>query len=244
MIYSFETSWPDCPFPIYVVSNFLELNNKNVIFLKVGKDMAFTTNLKKALKQIDYDYIIYFQDDYFLENAVNTKEILNHINHCHDHDIDYLKLENDAMLRDEYQIENSIYCRNPINIKYSLNTAVAIWNKRKLEELCVEGFTGWDFERKIIKYIKDNKIEVKAETIHSNFILEYGIKCVEGTAVRRGKWTLSGYNYLKTHGFDSLITRRDVESQILTFALSLYNPKSISRFPVSLLIKALQYFKL
>ena len=59
MIFSLKKYWPDCPFPVFIVSNYEEIHDDSVIFLKVGEDKAFASNLKKALEMIDFQFIIY-----------------------------------------------------------------------------------------------------------------------------------------------------------------------------------------
>lgn len=240
MIYSIKKSWPDCRYPIYLISNDKEINDSSVTFLKVGEDLGFASNLKKALKMIDYDYIIYFQDDYFIDNKVNSSSIEAHINHCKKNDIDFLKLSDESKLRDKLKINNSIYCRNPIDVKYSLNTEISIWKKDMLEKICVDGFTGWDFERKIISYILRNGIKINSETIYSSFYPQEGIKTVLGTAVRRGRWTKDGVKFLKENGFKEIIYKRKTESNLTTYLMSVYAQNSFLRIPVSIIIKILQ----
>ncbi len=244
MIYSFKKKWPDCPYPIYFISNYKEMNTDYVNFLRVGKDLGFASNLKKALKMIEYNYVIYFQEDYFIDNIVNSRYIDKHLTYCIEKNIDYLKIKPDSLYRDNLRIGNSDYCKNPLDIKYSINTAIAIWKKDKLEELCVDGFSGWDFERKIIKYINNNNIEIVSETLHSSVFPLKGIAFINGTAIRRGKWTKAGIDYLKQNGFENRIKGRSIESDFLTKVISYYSPRSMFRIPVSLVIKVIQKLNL
>ena len=244
MIFSIKKYWSDCPFPIYFISNYEEIEDEKIKFIKVGKDLGFCSNLKKALKSIDDKYIIYFQEDYFIENSVNTKSILNHLNYCEENNIHFLKISDDLILKDKFRIEKSIYCLNDINEKYSINTAIAIWNKSKLEELCVDGYSGWDFERKIITYIKKNNIKINSQVIHSSCYLKEGIPSPPETAVRKGKWTKFGFEFLKNNGFNYLISNRKIEGKLVTFFSSIYSTNSILRYPIALLMRIAQKYNL
>jgi len=240
MVFSIKKNWPDCPFPIYIISNYEEMVDDYVTFLKVGEDLAFASNLKNALKMIDYEYIIYLQDDYFIDNAVHTVSIENHIKHCIDNNIDLLKIDNYTVLRDNLRIKDSIYCKNTIDVKYSLDTSAAIWKKTTLENILVDGFTGWDFERKIMSYLRQKGIKINSEIIHSSFYPQQGIKYVKYTAICRGRWSQNGVRFLRENGFDDIISNRKIEGKLTTFFASFYSPHSLLRRPVALIIKILQ----
>ena len=244
MIYSIKKHWPDCPFPIYFVSNYKSSPEKTVTFLKVGKDLGFASNLKNALKMVDCEYVIYLQEDYFIDNAIDNFSIMNHIQHCKDNNIDLLKIDDYTVLRDNLRIKDTIYCENPIDIKYSLDTSAAIWKKSLLEQVCLEGYSGWDFERKIVPYIQAAGIKINSEIIHSSLFPQKGIKYVKYTAVTRGRWTRDGVRFLRENGFDNIISNRKVEGKLSAFFISLYSPLSILRIPISLIIKILQKINL
>lgn len=247
MIFSIKKYWSDCPFPIFFISNYDEIEDDKIKFIKVGKDLGFCSNLKNALKKIESDFIIYFQEDYFLTKSVNTCNILKHINHCYENDIDFLKIHaNDFFYRDNLRIGNTDYCSNPANLRYSINTAIAIWDKKLLESLCIDGYTGWQWERNIIEYIKDEKIEINSRVIHSSKINELSIRTIDGGAVAKGLWTITGYNFLKQFGFGSLIEKRKVEGRFITYLAKKYNynPQSILRYLPAITLRLLQKFKI
>lgn len=242
MIYSLNSFWADCPYQINFISNKKKFNDKKIRFINVGKDKGFASNLKYALNQIDADFIIYFQEDYFLTTHVNTIAIMNHINYCYDRNIDFLKIHaNDFLLRDNYRIGESDYCMNPIDVRYSINTSIAIWKKDTLKKLCVEGYSGWDWERNIISFIKTNNIKVKSEILHSSFYKDKSIISVSGGAVMKGRWTQAGKAFLLENGFEDTLESRDVEGKFVAYLVRYYNlhPQSILKFPIASLLRIL-----
>lgn len=247
LVYSFEKFWPDCPFPIYIISNHIEDINLKVNFLKVGNDNFFASNLKTALELLECDFVIYFQDDYFLSKRVNTEAIQEHIDYCFSNQIHFLKIHaNDYLLRDHLKIENSIYCNNPIDVRYSLNTSIAIWDKKTLESLCIKGYTGWDWERNIVQFVKQNSISIKSLILHSSSMDNFGIKTITGGAVAKGRWTKSGVRFLEENGFSELIKLREKEGKIISFLGDTYNknPRSVFRFLIAFLLRTLLKFKI
>jgi len=242
MIYSLKKFWPDCPFPIYFISNYLKILDEKINFVNVGKDLAFSSNLRYAIQKLDCDYIIYFQDDYFLIDYVNSNAIKNHIIHCNENNIDFLKIHaNDFLLRDNNRISESDYCTNPINIRYSINTSVAVWKKCTLEKLCIEGYSGWDWERHIISFINQNKIEINSEMLHSSCYKDKSIITLPGGAVAKGRWTQKGIIFLRENGFNDLVKKREIEGKVITCLGVFYNrhPKSLLRFPIVFIMRFL-----
>ena len=68
MIYSLRKNWPECPYPVFIVSNYRKLEEKGINFTDVGEDKGFGSNTKKALELIKADYVIFFLDDFFLND--------------------------------------------------------------------------------------------------------------------------------------------------------------------------------
>jgi hypothetical protein len=247
MIYSLKKYWPDCPFPIYFISNFNKIDDEKIKFINVGEDKGFASNLGFALNKIECDFIIYFQEDYFLINDVNTEAIQKHINHCIENNIGFLKMHgNDFLLRDNNRINDSDYCKNPIDVRYSINTSVAIWERETLAKLCVEDYSGWDWERNIISFIKKNGIEINSEMLHSSCYKEKGIISLPGGAVAKGNWTQNGVTFLRKYGFNEVIENRKVEGKFITRLGGFYNrhPKSVLRFPIVIVLRLLLKYKI
>jgi hypothetical protein len=246
MIHSFRLHWPDCPFPIYFISNFSELDEPGITFIKVGEHKGFGSNMKKALELIGSDNVILFLEDFFLDKKIETEMIFNHIQHCKDENIDFLKIDSrDIIYRDDLRIGDSFYCSNPLDIKYSLNASIAIWKKEALLLLSVEGFSAWDFERKGLSYIRENQIKIKSETILSTSFNSKTIKKISAPgAVCKGMWTNEGVEFLTKYNYIELISTREIEGKFIRFLISLYRPNSLSWIPIGLLLRLLQKFKI
>lgn len=216
-IYSINKYWKDCPWNIYIVSNYKSIKSDKVKFITVGEDKGWASNLKKAINHIDADYIIYLQEDYFINQTVDTNQINTHINYCITNDIDYLRLFGPFF--DQFAIPETCYALSPKSNYYRLCLQAAIWKKESLDKLLIDGYTGWQFEWKIEKYLKINNIDIKSIVIQSQYYPDKVISYVPDTAVHKGMWTLNGYNYLKEHGFDKILCKRQKEGKIITFII-------------------------
>lgn len=235
-IHSIKKEWSDCPWSVYIISNNKEIETpEGIAFIKVGEDKKFASNLKKALSVIDSKYIIYLQEDYFLNRKVNQKAIESHIEYCIQHDVDYMRLGMPFIKGD---VENTIYSTNKLTDKYALCLQAAIWKKETLESLLFEGWSGWDFEYKIQRYAIENNMDLKILGLNKKNSA-MGINYVTGTAVRKGKWTLSGYEFLKKEGYEDIIPKRGKEGFCF---FHLQETHGILRLPALAIVKMMKWF--
>lgn len=245
MIFSLDKYWPDCEWPRYIVTNYKEDNTlPNTGFVKVGDDKrSWCTLAKRGLESIDSEYIVFFQEDYWLSRKVNNTAIKSHLQYMEENGIDYLKITRD-ILRDEKRIGDTIYCDNPLDIRYSFNTAMAIWRVEKIVPLMIEGWTGWEFERQIIPYIKKHQIQVKSQCLYSGVIEEKGLTDIKAGAIIRGVWTESAIDFLKENGMEDVISKREQMGELTKW---LYrhtpNPQSPFRWPFWAVLKVLKDLK-
>ena len=172
--------------------------------------------------------------------------IENHIKYCERKSIDFLKIDScDILYRDDMRIGSSSYCVNPLDIRYSLNLAIAIWKKDTLMSLSVDGFTAWDFERKGINYLQLKNLKIYSETILSSMMDTLTIKKITGAgAVTKGRWTIEGKIFLQANGFSPILEKRKVEPKISRFIRSFYKPNSILWLPFGLLLRIIQRLNL
>lgn len=237
MFFSLKTFWSDCPYPIYLISNYKDSKSEFIKTIKIGEHLGWGTNTRKALEKLDVDYLIYLQEDYFLTSNVDTENIFKYLEYCKTNQIDYLRLG--YPFRDNNRIGSSDYCNDPLTCKYALSLQPSIWNKKKLLELCIDGFTGWDYERKIAKYINKMNLSVTSQVLFSSVAKERGFPMLQGTAIRKGKWTRRAKDYLQTYSFYEELRGREVEGRLLTFLIKIHK-YYILRLPVSILIRLLQ----
>lgn len=248
MIYSLSKYWKENPYEINIICNHKSAPIPKVNFIKIGEDKGFCSNLKLALNEVKTEFVLLFLDDYFLEQKINSEVISNHLKHCENHKVDFLKIDfDDNIYRDEHIVDSkSIYCSNPTDKMYSINTAMAIWNRETLQSICLEGYSAWDFERKIHKYINDHELKFNCQTIHSKYYLEHTLKKIgRAGGVFKGHWTLEGVEFFKQNGFEDLISKRKIEGKIIkNIGQRFYKPNSFIWLPFGLFIRILQKLKI
>ena len=227
IICSFDKFWPDCEYDKLIVSNHKNEIIPGAKLVMVGDHKGWASDTLKAVELTDYDYYIYFQEDYWINRRVDNQAIKQHIKHCEANGVEYLKIWQDLIKRDKFRIGNSDYCKNPLDQRYAINTAVAIWRRDLFPKVCLPGDTGWDFEYKIVDYIKENHIEIKSEVLHSSVAISKGITMIPGNGIQRGKWTRAVVKFLKENGFDDLIDKRKTQGPIYGWVACKMNYRNI-----------------
>ena len=137
--------WPDCPLPVYLLSNFASVADDRARALHVGEDVSWSDNLAKALASLNYEYIFLFLDDLFLTGNVDTKTVLGILNWAVRSKINYLRF-NPSPKAD--RLYNDIVGVVSPGTIYRTATVMSLWRKEVLLNLLRPGESAWDFEIK------------------------------------------------------------------------------------------------
>ena len=81
--------WPDHP-QLYFITNELDAPMGKTI--KVGADHGWAGNLKYALDQLDTDFILYSQEDYWIQNSVDSLMLSEYLDLLRSNHADYVRL--------------------------------------------------------------------------------------------------------------------------------------------------------
>ncbi|MEW6260545.1 MAG: hypothetical protein AB1547_11665 [Thermodesulfobacteriota bacterium] len=174
----FEIYWPDCPFPVKLISEELKFELSVGESLCLGKGLDWSSLLLRALDRCSTRYVILCLDDFFLRKSVNTQRILHLLWAMDFYHLNMLRLtprpgpERDAAGNIEY---GTLQPSEP----YRVSTQAALWRKDVLQRLLLPGESAWEFE--VNGSRRANEIE--------------GFSCVWETAfpyrhhvIEKGKW--------------------------------------------------------
>jgi hypothetical protein len=153
--------WPDCPFPVYLLTNRLRIDEGPIKNIPLGEDRGWSDNLIAALDRIPTPYIFYFQEDHFLMRPVLTDTVLRCAQVLEDTGADFFMFRAGGPKKgDPCQVNGLSLLRGPAAALdtsdpdwqdyYSLHCDPAIWRKDSLRRLLVPGETAWDFLRDAI----------------------------------------------------------------------------------------------
>jgi hypothetical protein len=191
----FFKNWPDCPYNIYLVSNYKVFADRRVETLLVGEDIDYSSSLIKAVTMLDYEYIFPMVEDYFVSNKVSTANIEEYFGELVQSRASYLKMVRSYPLSYEENDSRIGYVSN--NVKYRVSVSAAIWNREMLLKFLVPGESAWDIERHGAKRSDDLEINVMAIRFSSKFADPFDY--VHG--VVGGKWFWEAVPFLIREGF-------------------------------------------
>ncbi len=192
--------WPDCPYQIYMGSNNVQCEEKGVIPICIGNDIAWTDNVAKMLECIEEPYVLILLEDIFLSARVDNEYIKRLLCYIVDHDIDCLHLHNHytgIKCMDKELGVQFIEAGSP----YYVHAVECIWKKEMLKKFLIPGYSAWDFELKNSKTVKPGEQSFAA--VKKNV---FEIK----NGVIRGKYLKSTVGFLASEGIEVDIYNRGV----------------------------------
>ncbi len=137
--------WPELPFPVYLISNYLLHTDSRVTTIAVGKDESWSHGLLTAMDRIEAQYLLLLLEDFFLQKPVDHEAVLN----C----IQTMEAINGRMLRlvpnpcpdlpvNGYPEIGEIKPSSP----YRVSTQATLWRKSELAGVLQAGENIWEFE--------------------------------------------------------------------------------------------------
>ena len=185
--YFFRRHWPDCPFPIRLLTNHFRLDEGPIRELAIGDDRGWADNLIEALKHIDTEYVVYIQEDQFIPRTVNTVQFLDDFQYCVDHGVHALSYRAFGSLEPGY--EETLHPRFGVigrDSKHRTKADPCIWRTETLRQMMKPGETAWDF------------LTTGSDRCRDLYFLRYHrqeestIDYLAGSAIRRGMWRPEG----------------------------------------------------
>lgn len=199
--YSVGKYWPDCPWPIVMLTGTKQKEYRHITLCPLGKDRGWADNMIAALQKVETEYVLYLQEDYWLSRPVDTSRLVEWLDVMRQRNWQYLRLNPcpppDRILPELPEV-GECSCDN----KYRVSLQAAFWNKKFLAGLLYPGEDGWDFEGQ-----SKDRLKASAGTC---FCLSApfdspdfsGIGYCNGTAVRRGQWTRGAVAYARKEGLE------------------------------------------
>jgi len=139
----FRRHWPDCPFPVYLVTNTLDYKDMEVTTIVAGPDKSWSDTLLAGLRQLEQQYVLLWIDDHFLMEPVNSAEVLGPLDAFMRLRGNYLRLP--ALPRPDQALNHhfGIIKKGAV---YRTSVVASVWKKAVLEDLLRPGESAWDFE--------------------------------------------------------------------------------------------------
>ena len=186
----FKKFWNSCPYPVFLNTEKKDFNYKDLnirctkVSLNLNQKLTWSQCLKKGLSKVTSPYILYLQEDYFLEHPVKEKKIqifLDKLRKNEAHGIIFSKC-------DSYQRESDDLLEIKKEARFRVSLQAGLWKKEVLESLIREHEDAWQFESYGSK--RSRKMSLKLyciNTVKINSVKKLPFP-YKKTGVVSGKW--------------------------------------------------------
>lgn len=198
---TFRKFWPDCPYKVYLGSNFKKCIEPDVVSITIGEDLSYSENLIKMISNIDADYILMWVDDLMLSGPMDTNRMVSAINYAVANEIDFLKLLPNYPL--SYKEESHGVGRLPQGIRYRITIGVSLVKKEFLRSIASGRKSAWELEYGCSTIVERTGGEIYALVFDSgNHVFKYI------NVLGRGKVIRNAAAFLMQNGGESILTKR------------------------------------
>jgi hypothetical protein len=193
--------WPDCPYEVFIVTNFKDSGSPLVKAIKVGRDRGWSRNTLFALEQIPTPSLIYTHEDFWIKRSVSTEVIAEYAGLLDKNKAAYIRLYPCPCPDSECELDPRLgVCSTDATYRTSLQ--LALWKKSVFQDLIVENENPWQFE--LHGTVRSRKygagfLSVKLFTTPDGQTYHHGIDYV-CTAINKGKWSNAAKVYARQEG--------------------------------------------
>lgn len=192
--------WPQPTYPVYLISNHYFYGDKRVRPLLIGKDRGWSGNTRWATDQLEAEFVLYLQDDYFLSSPVDEERIGELVSFLRGAEGRYLNLRNKET-RGQVAAHPLVRELEP-SIEWMVDLQSAIWRRSYLRELAEPGWNPWHFEPHLNDLAKRDPQAFYTIGHDAQKVLPY-VEAVMGRF-----WRPQGLEFLKNEGIQADFKRR------------------------------------
>jgi hypothetical protein len=145
-VFFFRKYWSDCPFPVYLIVNRLRVRSNFIQPISVGPDRDWASNMNTALASISQPYILYFQEDYFLNGAVKSDQLAQDFAYAFENDAASFCFYPRSQLEPNFKPLNDRFGIVPRDSDGRTRLQVTLWKKEVLQATLRPGETAWNME--------------------------------------------------------------------------------------------------
>jgi hypothetical protein len=145
-VFFFRKHWSDCPFPVYLIVNQLRVRSNILQPISVGPDRNWASNMAIALAAIPQPYILYFQEDYFLNGDVKSEQLAQDFIYAFEKDAASFCFYPRSQLEPNFMPLNDRFGIVPRDSDGRTRLQVALWKKEVLQATLRPGESAWNME--------------------------------------------------------------------------------------------------
>ena len=139
--------WPDCPFRRFIITNEKLFNHPFVETLPIGPDRSWSDSLRQAVLSVPQKYVLLLQEDFLIEQVVNSDLLVETLQRWSQAGGKYLRLATSPRPKGvkKHRLGGNIV-EIPPESPYRISNQASIWEKGLLLELLVPGESPWQME--------------------------------------------------------------------------------------------------
>ena len=196
--HGFTKYWPDCPYPVLLMTNEKDFPHDRVRVLKCEGGRDWSTRMLFALERITTRYVMYFQEDYWINAPVETARITSYVDLMEHHGLNYIRLLSKPLPDADYPHDARLGVLSD-QADYRTSVQITFWRKDVLMELIRPGESVWRFERDGTERSRKYGDTFLSTKRHGGDDYYHGIRYV-CTAVNLGKWSTMARPYAEREG--------------------------------------------
>jgi hypothetical protein len=191
--YFFRKYWPDCPFPVYLIVNELQVQSSSVHAIRVGADKGWATNMQLALRQIETPYILYFQEDYFLTAPVRTDQLASDIARAIEQSAASFCFYDLSLLEPEFGKQHQHFGVVPEHSLGRTRLQATLWKRDVFASLLRPGENAWNMEARGSERTRGLRMlsYARSDALPIPYLM---------SAIVRGLWTPEAVALCRVHG--------------------------------------------
>ncbi len=145
-VFFFRKYWRDCPFQVFLIVNQLRARSKLLETISVGPDQGWATNMQITLERIAQPYILYMQEDYFLNGPVKREQLAEDISYAFERDVASFCFLGRSTLESDFTPLNDRFGIVPVDSDGRTRLQVTLWKKEVLQSALRPGESAWNME--------------------------------------------------------------------------------------------------
>ena len=186
--------WPDCPYPVWLGTNFSHYDDSMVRTINVGEDLSWASGVQSMLDRLDSDHVIIFLEDFLIQAAVDAKMIAKLIEVARREPVACIRL---SPLPPPSRLPLRAVPAHPElgivepGTPYRVSAQPAIWRVEALRRYLVPGFSPWQFEE-IGSRLSNYTDDVFWGPFQPTVVYEH--------AIEKGRWKQAGLEICRDAG--------------------------------------------
>jgi hypothetical protein len=215
--HGFTKYWPDCPYPVHLMTNFKDFPHPTIHVLKTGADRGWSGRMLFALERLQTTFIMYFQEDYWIMHPVDTPRVCQIVGLMQTHRLDYVRLVANPVPDHEFPADPGLGLIDTQRGAYRTSVQVSIWRREVLRNLLRPDETVWQFELNATERSRvygDTFLAAKKQTSSGWPWEDFdngGIRYL-CTAINAGRWFRPAVAYARNEGLLVDFSRRPMET--------------------------------